>query len=45
MATDYREMWGGDITTLFEFQLHPVSTVIAGPIFYAVEQRQAALRF
>jgi FAD/FMN-containing dehydrogenase len=33
------------IVTSFEFQLHPVSTVLAGPVFYAIEQREAALRF
>src|SRR5690606_36078709 len=33
------------IVTSFEFQLHPVSTVLGGPIFYALEQRVEALRF
>ncbi|MEZ4609402.1 MAG: hypothetical protein R2838_03940 [Caldilineaceae bacterium] len=27
------------VVTSFEFQLHPVSTVLGGPIFYALEQR------
>ncbi len=33
------------IVTSFEFQLHPVSTVLAGPVFYAIEQSMAALQF
>lgn len=33
------------VVTSFEFQLHPVSTVVGGPVFYAVEQREDALRF
>ncbi|MEZ4555684.1 MAG: hypothetical protein R2854_04390 [Caldilineaceae bacterium] len=33
------------VVTSFEFQLHPVSTVLGGPIFYALEQRVDALRF
>ncbi len=33
------------VVTSFEFQLHPVSTVLGGPIFYALDQREAALRF
>ncbi len=33
------------VVTSFEFQLHPVSTVLGGPIFYAIEQREEALRF
>lgn len=33
------------VVTSFEFQLHPVSVVLAGPIFYSIEQRQEALRF
>ena len=33
------------VVTSFEFQLHPVSTVLGGPIFYALEQRVEALRF
>lgn len=33
------------VVTSFEFQLHPVSTVLGGPIFYSLEQRGEALRF
>ena len=33
------------VVTSFEFRLHPVSTVLGGPIFYALEQRTDALRF
>lgn len=33
------------VVTSFEFQLHPVSVVLAGPILYSIEQREEALRF
>lgn len=33
------------VVTSFEFKLYPVSTVVGGPIFYALEQREEALRF
>ncbi len=33
------------VVTSFEFRLHPVSTVLAGPIFYALDQSEALLRF
>jgi FAD/FMN-containing dehydrogenase len=33
------------VVTTFEFQLYPISTVLAGPVFFAIEQREAALRF
>ena len=32
------------VVTSFTFRLHPVSTVIAGPIFYAVEDTPAVMR-
>ncbi|MDX1415070.1 MAG: FAD-binding oxidoreductase [Candidatus Promineifilaceae bacterium] len=32
------------LVTSFEFQLHPVSTILGGPIFYALDKRDAALR-
>ena len=32
------------VVTSLEFKLHPVSTVIAGPVFYSIEQAPAALR-
>ncbi len=32
------------VVTSFTFRLHPVSTVIAGPIFYAVEDAPAVMR-
>ncbi len=33
------------VVTTFEFQLHPVSTVLGGPIFYPIEMAEEALRF
>lgn len=33
------------VVTTFEFQLHPVSTVYGGPIFYPVEHTEKLLRF
>ncbi len=33
------------VVVSFEFQLHPVSTVLGGPIFYALDQCDAALHF
>lgn len=33
------------IVTSFEFRLHPVSTIYAGPIFYSLEQATEAMRF
>ncbi len=33
------------VVTSFEFQLHPVSTVLGGPIFYSLDQCEDALRF
>lgn len=33
------------VVTSFEFQLHPVDTVYAGPIFYPVEHTETLLRF
>lgn len=33
------------VVTTFEFQLHPVSTVYGGPIFYDVEHTETLLRF
>jgi UDP-N-acetylenolpyruvoylglucosamine reductase len=32
------------VVTSFKFRLHPVSTVIAGPIFYAVEDAAAVMK-
>lgn len=33
------------IVTSFEFQAHPVKTVLAGPVFYPIEKTAEALRF
>jgi FAD/FMN-containing dehydrogenase len=33
------------VVTSFEFKLHPVSTVIAGPVLYPLEKSREALRF
>lgn len=32
------------VVTSFEFQLHPVSTVLGGPVFYPIEKSEDALR-
>jgi FAD/FMN-containing dehydrogenase len=33
------------VVTTFEFQLHPVSTVYGGPLFYSVEHTEKLMRF
>jgi FAD/FMN-containing dehydrogenase len=33
------------VVTSFEFELYPVSTVLGGPVFYDIEQREEALQF
>jgi FAD/FMN-containing dehydrogenase len=33
------------VVTAFEYQLHPISTVFGGPVFYPIEQTAAVLRF